>query len=156
MDLLRLQKALLLARMNADSTYLVDEHAPGFSSKLDRLEELFEELAAEEARKIVLFSEWTTMLTLIERRIKRFNLDFVRLDGSVRRRSGSNWCSSFSVISRPAACSSRPTQAPRGSISKRRIRSSTWICHGIRPCWNSASRALTGWDERIQCRSTCL
>ena len=83
MDLLRLQKALLLARMNANSTCLVDKRAPGYSSKLERLEELFEELAAEEARKIVLFSEWTTMLTLIERRIKRFNLDYVRLDGSV-------------------------------------------------------------------------
>jgi SNF2 family DNA or RNA helicase len=83
MDLLRLQKALLLARMNADSTFLVDKRAPGYSTKLERLEELFEELAAEEARKIVLFSEWTTMLTLIERRIKRFNLDYVRLDGSV-------------------------------------------------------------------------
>jgi SNF2 family DNA or RNA helicase len=83
MDLLRLQKALLLARMNADSTYLVDKRAPGLSTKLERLEELFEELAAEEARKIVLFSEWTTMLTLIEHRIKRFNLDYVRLDGSV-------------------------------------------------------------------------
>src|SRR6266481_3985223 len=35
MDLLRLQKALLLARMNADSTFLVDKHAPGFSSKLE-------------------------------------------------------------------------------------------------------------------------
>jgi len=83
MDLLRLRKALLLARMNADSTYLVDKRAPGFSSKLQRVEELFEELAAEEARKIVLFSEWTTMLTLIERQIKRFKLDYVRLDGSV-------------------------------------------------------------------------
>ena len=83
MDLLRLQKALLLARMNADSTYLVDKRAPGYSTKLDRIEELFEELAAEESRKIVLFSEWTTMLTLIERRIKRFKLDYVRLDGSV-------------------------------------------------------------------------
>ncbi len=83
MDLLRLQKAPLLARMNADSTYLVDKRAPGYSSKLERLEELFEELAAEDSRKIVLFSEWTTMLTLIERRIKRFNLDYVRLDGSV-------------------------------------------------------------------------
>src|SRR5204863_323404 len=30
-----------------------------------------------------LFSEWTTMLTLIERQIKRFKLDYVRLDGSV-------------------------------------------------------------------------
>jgi superfamily II DNA/RNA helicase len=83
MDLLRLQKALLLARMNADSTYLVEKRAPGYSSKLDRLEELFDELLAEEARKIVLFSEWTTMLGLIEHRIKRFNLDYVRLDGSV-------------------------------------------------------------------------
>jgi superfamily II DNA or RNA helicase len=83
MDLLRLQKALLLARMAADSTYLVDKRPPGFSSKLERLEELFEQLAAEEARKIVLFSEWTTMLTLIEKRIERFNLDQVRLDGSV-------------------------------------------------------------------------
>jgi SNF2 family DNA or RNA helicase len=83
MDLLRLQKALLLARMNADSTYLVDKRAPGYSSKLDRLDELFDELAAEEARKIVLFSEWTTMLGLIEQRIERFGLDYVRLDGSV-------------------------------------------------------------------------
>ena len=83
MDLLRLQKALLLARMNADSTFLVDKHAPGFSSKLERLQELLEELAAEDDRKILLFSEWTTMLTLIERQITRLKLDFVRLDGSV-------------------------------------------------------------------------
>ena len=83
MDLLRLQKALLLARMNADSTYLVDKRPPGFSSKLERLEELLEELAAEDERKILLFSEWTTMLTLIERQIKRLRLDYVRLDGSV-------------------------------------------------------------------------
>ena len=83
MDLLRLQKALLLARMNADVTFLVDKHAPGFSSKLERLQELLEELAAEDDRKIVLFSEWTTMLTLIERQITRLKLDSVRLDGSV-------------------------------------------------------------------------
>jgi SNF2 family DNA or RNA helicase len=83
MDLLRLQKALLLARMNADSTFLVDKHAPGFSSKLERLQELLEELAAEDDRKIVLFSEWTTMLSLIERQITRLKLDSVRLDGSV-------------------------------------------------------------------------
>ena len=83
MDLLRLQKALLMARMNADSTFLVDKHPPGFSTKLERLQELLEELAAEEERKIVLFSEWTTMLGLIERQIRRIRLDYVRLDGSV-------------------------------------------------------------------------
>ena len=83
MDLLRLQKALLLARMNADSTFLVDKQAPGFSSKLERLVELLEELALEEDRKIVVFSEWTTMLTMIEREIARLKLGYVRLDGSV-------------------------------------------------------------------------
>jgi superfamily II DNA/RNA helicase len=83
MDLLRLQKALLLARMNADSTFLVDKHAPGFSSKLERLQELLEELAMEDDRKILLFSEWTTMLTLIEQQITRLKLNYVRLDGSV-------------------------------------------------------------------------
>jgi hypothetical protein len=83
MDLLRLQKALLLARMNADSTFLVDKQAPGFSSKLERLAELLQELAQEEDRKIVLFSEWTTMLTLIERQIAHLKLGYVRLDGSV-------------------------------------------------------------------------
>jgi hypothetical protein len=83
MDLLRLQKALLMARMNADSTFLVDKHPPGFSTKLERLQELLEESATEEERKIVLFSEWTTMLGLIERQIRRLRLDYVRLDGSV-------------------------------------------------------------------------
>src|SRR5690606_24143030 len=86
MDLLRLQKALLLARMNADSTFLVDKRPPGHSSKLERLVEILETLAAEETRKIVLFSEWTTMLDLIEQRIARFGLEHVRLDGSVSQK----------------------------------------------------------------------
>jgi len=60
-----------------------DKHPPGWSSKLERLQELLQELAAEEERKIVLFSEWTTMLTLIERQLKRLKLNTVRLDGSI-------------------------------------------------------------------------
>ena len=52
--------------MAANSTFLVDKEPPGYSSKLERLRELLERLAAEEDRKIVLFSEWTTMLDLIE------------------------------------------------------------------------------------------
>lgn len=83
MDMLRLQKALLMARMNANSTFLVDKHPPGYSTKLERLGELFEELAAEDGRKTVLFSEWTTMLGLIEPLLKRLDLSYVRLDGSV-------------------------------------------------------------------------
>lgn len=83
MDLLRLQKFLLMARMSCDSTFLVDKEEPGYSSKLERLGELLEHLALESDRKIVLFSEWTKMLNMIEPKLKKVGLDFVRLDGSV-------------------------------------------------------------------------
>ncbi|MDR2441431.1 MAG: DEAD/DEAH box helicase [Planctomycetaceae bacterium] len=83
MDFLRLQKALLAARMSADSTFLVDKKEPAYSSKLYRLEELLGELLSEYDRKIVLFSEWTTMLNLIEPIFERNKVKFVRLDGSI-------------------------------------------------------------------------
>jgi len=83
MDLLRLQKALLICRMAADSTFLVDKQPPGYSTKIKRLQELLEDLNAEEGRKIVMFSEWTTMLSLIEPILKKLKMDYVRLDGSV-------------------------------------------------------------------------
>ncbi|MGD2110036.1 MAG: DEAD/DEAH box helicase [Phycisphaerae bacterium] len=83
MDLLRLRKALLMCRMTADSTFLVDKKAPGYSSKLETLDDLLGALSAEEDRKIVLFSEWTAMLGLMEGLIKKHGMDYVRLDGSV-------------------------------------------------------------------------
>ena len=83
MDLMRLRRALAAARMAADSTFLVDKAAPGFSSKLERLAELLAALIAEPERKIIIFSEWTTMLNLIEPLLKHLRAGFVRLDGSV-------------------------------------------------------------------------
>ena len=83
MDLLRLQKALLMCRMAADGTYLVDKETPSYSSKLDYLGELLDGLFAETDRKAILFSEWTTMLNLIEPLLRERKLDYVRLDGSV-------------------------------------------------------------------------
>ncbi len=85
MDLLRLRKALLCCRMAADSTYLVDKRNPAYSSKLPELEALLVRLCAE-GRKIVLFSEWTTMLDLIEKKLRAHRLRWVRLDGSVPQR----------------------------------------------------------------------
>lgn len=82
-DLLRLQRALLMCRMSANSTVLVDKQKPGFSSKLEKLAELLEQLAQEPARKIIIFSEWTGMLNLIEPILKQHQLPFVRLEGSV-------------------------------------------------------------------------
>jgi superfamily II DNA/RNA helicase len=82
MDLLRLRKALLCCRMAADSTFLVDKRRPGHSSKLRELESLLARLC-DEKRKIVVFSEWTTMLDLIEPILRAHGLRWVRLDGSV-------------------------------------------------------------------------
>ncbi|MGD9201965.1 MAG: DEAD/DEAH box helicase [Chitinispirillia bacterium] len=90
MDLLRLQKALLMARLSADSTFLVNKEKPGYSSKLEKIEELLPALASEEDRKVIIFSEWTTMLTLIEEILRKHALRYVRLDGSVpqKKRAG--------------------------------------------------------------------
>ncbi len=90
MDLLRLQKALLICRMAANSTFLVDKVPPGYSSKLVEFENLIDQLADEEDRKIVLFSEWTTMLGLIEPLLEKRKLNYVRLDGSIpqKKRQG--------------------------------------------------------------------
>jgi SNF2 family DNA or RNA helicase len=81
MDLLRLQKALLMCRMSANSTFLVNKQQPSFSSKLEHLRDLLGDLLDEKDRKAVLFSEWTTMLDLIEPLADGHR--FVRLDGSV-------------------------------------------------------------------------
>ena len=95
MDLLRLQKALLISRMAADSTFLVDKQAPGYSSKLERLDELLGELNAEDDRKIVLFSEWTTMLGLIEELLIKHDMKYVRLDGSVPQKKRASLVNAF-------------------------------------------------------------
>jgi superfamily II DNA/RNA helicase len=83
MDLLRLQKSLLLCRLAANGTHLVERKKSGHSSKLAELDALLESLLGEPARKIVLFSEWTRMLDLIEPLLRSRGVEFARLDGSV-------------------------------------------------------------------------
>ncbi len=95
MDFIRLQKALLMCRMSANSTQLVDKQAPGHSSKLAKLKELIEQLAAEPERKVVLFSEWTQMLDLIEEQLTAAGAGFVRLDGKVPQKKRQQLVQSF-------------------------------------------------------------
>ncbi len=83
MDLLRLRQALLMCRMAANSTYLCNKQEPSYSSKLQRLEEILDQSFSENGRKAILFSEWTTMLELVEEILSRLKLKYVRLDGSV-------------------------------------------------------------------------
>jgi ERCC4-related helicase len=87
MDLLRLRQALLMCRMAANSTYLCNKQEPAYSTKLERLEEILEQSFSENGNKAVLFSEWTTMLELVEEILARLKLKYVRLDGSVPQRN---------------------------------------------------------------------
>ena len=90
MDLLRLQKALLMCRLAANSTFLVDKQEPSYSTKLDEINDLLSGLLEEKDRKIIVFSEWKRMLDLIEPLIQKHKVDYVRLDGSVpqKKRQG--------------------------------------------------------------------
>jgi superfamily II DNA or RNA helicase len=95
MDLLRLRKCLLMCRMAADSTFLVDRQYPGHSSKLEALDELLGQLSREPQRKILIFSEWTTMLDLIEALLEKNGLPHVRLDGSIPQKQRPPLVSAF-------------------------------------------------------------
>ncbi|MBU6301886.1 MAG: DEAD/DEAH box helicase [Verrucomicrobia bacterium] len=98
LDLCRLRGALLTARLAADSTFLIHRQAPGHSSKLQRLKELLTDLALEEDRKIIIFSEWTTMLDLIEPLLHPLGLEHVRLQGSVPQKDRQALVSRFQTV----------------------------------------------------------
>jgi superfamily II DNA or RNA helicase len=83
MDLIRLRQSLLACRMAADSTFLVDKQPPGYSTKLEYIDELFEQLFVDGDHKAIVFSEWTRMLDLIEKLLKKRGVPFVRLEGKV-------------------------------------------------------------------------
>lgn len=95
MDLLRMQKSLLMARMACDSTFLIDQEEPEYSSKLEQLSELLEGLLPDPTRKIVIFSEWRRMLDRIERRLDEFGCGYVRLDGQVPQKKRAEIVSRF-------------------------------------------------------------
>jgi len=60
----KLQKWLACLRMLCDTPYILDETCRD-SPKLEELDSLFDELLADKANKIIIFSEWTRMLALI-------------------------------------------------------------------------------------------
>lgn len=61
------------------------EDAP--SAKLDLLDGLLDELV-DEGHRILVFSQWTSLLDRVELRLARAGLEHVRLDGSTRDRGG--------------------------------------------------------------------
>ncbi len=83
-DMQRIQQILTNMRMVCDSTYLYDKQT-NYSPKLDELQEiLLEKLDIVGARKkVLIFSEWKTMLQIISKRLSHHGINHVILSGEV-------------------------------------------------------------------------
>ena len=78
-------EALLRLRQAACHPALLPGQEARTSSKLERLVEALE-IAVEEGHKALVFSQWTSLLDLIETRLRETGIEFCRLDGSTRDR----------------------------------------------------------------------
>ncbi len=78
-------EALLRLRQAACHPALVPGQSAATSSKVQLLLEQLEE-AVDEGHKALVFSQWTSLLDLIEPHLREQNLSFSRLDGSTRDR----------------------------------------------------------------------
>jgi superfamily II DNA or RNA helicase len=78
----RLMAALQRARMVCDALGLIDKETMD-SPKLQELDALLEELCLESGLKVVVFSQWAMMTRLVEPRLKRMGIGYVRLHGGV-------------------------------------------------------------------------
>lgn len=82
MDLRRIMTLLLKMRQACDSTYLIDRET-NISPKLNELANILDELIKQNQRKVVIFSEWTTMTMLIGKHLSREGIPFVELSGKI-------------------------------------------------------------------------
>ncbi len=80
-------EALLRLRQAASHPALVPGQAADTSSKVDTLVEALAD-AASDGHKALVFSQWTSMLDLIEPRLRGEGISFTRLDGSTADRAG--------------------------------------------------------------------
>ncbi|MBI4793680.1 MAG: DEAD/DEAH box helicase [Deltaproteobacteria bacterium] len=78
----RLMAALQQARMACNAAGLVDKKTEG-SPKLDELAAILDELCLQSGLKAVVFSQWELMTRMVEERLRRMKLGFVRLHGGV-------------------------------------------------------------------------
>ncbi len=81
----RLMRALSCMRMACDTPYILDQESR-VSPKLDELGKLLEELFSEPQCKIIIFSEWERMLTLLAERLSKSGTDYAWHTGSVTQK----------------------------------------------------------------------
>src|SRR2546425_376471 len=84
-DLRRITCCIQNMRMLCDSTFLFDK-ATNFSPKLEEFREIVHELAVEEKRKVVVFSEYERMTHLAGQELTKLKIGWVSLHGNVPAR----------------------------------------------------------------------
>ena len=72
-------------RMICDSTFLFDKETK-VSPKMDELKEILQELVIEEKRKVVVFSEWEKMNSLVGELLTKMKIGYVSLHGAIPTR----------------------------------------------------------------------
>jgi superfamily II DNA or RNA helicase len=80
-------EALLRLRQAACHPALVPGQVAESSAKVERLRESLETVVAE-GHKALVFSQWTSLLDLIEPHLRKASIGFVRLDGATADRAG--------------------------------------------------------------------
>jgi len=80
-------EALLRLRQAACHAALVPGQRAASSAKVDLLLETLDE-ALSEGHRALIFSQWTSLLDLVEPHLERTGVEFTRLDGATRDRAG--------------------------------------------------------------------
>jgi superfamily II DNA or RNA helicase len=78
----RLIAALQQARMACNAAGLVDKETKG-SPKIDEMADLIDEICIQSGLKAVVFSCWELMTQMVEKRLRKMGLGYVRLHGGV-------------------------------------------------------------------------
>lgn len=84
-DLRRITCCIQNMRMLCNSTFLFDKET-NFSPKLEEFREIMQELAIEEKRKVVVFSEYERMTNLAGQELTKLKIPWVSLHGGVPAR----------------------------------------------------------------------
>jgi SNF2 family DNA or RNA helicase len=84
-DLHRITCCIQNMRMLCNSTFLFDKET-NFSPKLEEFREVIRELAVEEKRKVVVFSEYERMTFLVSQELTKLGIGWVSLHGNVPAR----------------------------------------------------------------------
>jgi SNF2 family DNA or RNA helicase len=94
-DLRRITCCIQNMRMLCNSTFLFDKET-NFSPKLEEFREIIRELAIEEKRKVVVFSEYERMTHIASRELTKLRIGWVSLHGNVPARKRGELIARFS------------------------------------------------------------